>query len=112
MFDRTHFFDRPVKDKLRTYDIIQKIAADQGDDQATSCFLDYNYFKDYYKMIEIDLFKQQALDADPKVMQQINFTRHLNRNAAMFFIIEEAKETILYFSQETIRVLCVYLDLM
>ena len=37
------------------------------DDNATDCLLDYNYFSNYYKMIAIDLIKQQALDADPKV---------------------------------------------
>ena len=44
----------------------------------TSCLLDYNYFKKYYKMIAIDLTKQQALDADPKAIQKINFTENLN----------------------------------
>ena len=48
-------------------------------------------------MIAIDLSKQQALDADQKAIQQINFTGNLHREAAMFFIIEEAKETILDF---------------
>ena len=52
-------------------------------------------------MIAIDLNKQQALDADPKAMQQINFTGNLsgNNNILMFLIIEEAKENILDFSQ-------------
>ena len=50
-------------------------------------------------MIAIDLSKQQALDADPKAIQQINFTANLDRagNTAMLFIIEEAKETTLNF---------------
>ena len=56
-------------------------------------------------MIEIDLSKQQALDADPKAIQQINFTGNLSREAAtMFFVIEEAKETVLAFSQENVKV--------
>ena len=57
--------------------------------------------------IVIDLSKQLALDADPKAMQQISFTAHLDRNekATTFFIIEEVKETILDFSQATIKVL-------
>ena len=52
-------------------------------------------------MIAIDLNKQQALDPDPRAIQQINFTAHLDRagNTAMLFIIEEAKETVLDFSQ-------------
>ena len=56
-------------------------------------------------MIAIDLSKQQALDADPRAIQQINFTVNLDRagNTTMFFIIEEAKETVLDFSQGTIK---------
>ena len=58
-------------------------------------------------MFVIDLSKQQALDADPRAIQQINFTANLDRarNTAMFFIIEEAKETVLDFSQGTVKVL-------
>ena len=69
--------------------------------------LDYNYFKSYHKMIVIDLSKQQALDADPKVIQQINFNANLDRvgQTAMFFITEETKETVLDFSQGTVKVL-------
>ena len=57
-------------------------------------------------MIAIDLSKQQALDADPRAIQQINFTANLDRdgNTTMFFIIEEAKETVLKFSQGTVNV--------
>ena len=87
--------------------LLTKIATDQGDDYTTGCLLDYSYFKDYYKMIAVDLSKQQALDADPKAIQQINFTANLDRarNTTMFFIIEEAKETVLDFSQGTVKVL-------
>ena len=68
---------------------------------------DYNYFNNYNKMIATDLSKQQALNADPKAIQQIYFTANLDRdgNTTMFSNIEEAKETILDFSQETVKVL-------
>ena len=58
-------------------------------------------------MIAIDLSKQQALDTDPRAIQQINVTANLDRagNITMFFIIEEAKETLLDFSQGTVKVL-------
>ena len=58
-------------------------------------------------MIAIDLSKQQTLDADQRAIQQINFTANLNRqgNTTMFFIIEEVKETVLDFSQRTVKVL-------
>ena len=57
-------------------------------------------------MIAIDLSKQQTLDADPKAIQQINFTGNLNRAevATMFFIIEEVKETVLDFSHGNVKV--------
>ena len=81
------------------YENIRKIATDKGDDYTTGCLLDYSYFNQDYKMIAIDLIKQQALDADPRAIQQINFTANLDRdgNTTMFFIIEEAKETVLDF---------------
>ena len=68
--------------------------------------LDYSYFKDYQKIIAIDLSKQQVPDADPRAIQQISFTANLDRagNLTMFFIIEEAKETVLDFSQVTVKV--------
>ena len=57
-------------------------------------------------MIAIDLSKQEALDPDPKAIQQINFAANLDRrgNTTMFFIIEEVKETALDFSQGTVKV--------
>ena len=69
--------------------------------------LDYSYFNNYYKIIAIDLSKQQVFDADPRAIQQINFTANLDRagNTTMFFVIEEAKETVLNFSQETVKIL-------
>ena len=102
--------DQPVKSNMRTYDNIQKIATGQGDDYSTGCLLDYNYFNKYYEMIVIDLSKQQKLDTDPKSIQQINFTGNLDlaKGATMFFIIEEAKETILSFPQRTVKVLRIY----
>ena len=102
-----NFFDQPIKNNKITYDNIRKIATGQGDDYTTGCLLDYPYFADTYEMIAVDLSKQQALDADPRAIQQINFTTNLDRagNTRVYFILEEAKETILNFSQGTVKVL-------
>ena len=102
-----NFFDQPIKNNKITYDNIRKIATGQGDDYTTGCLLDYPHFKDTYKMIAVDLSKQQALDADPRAIQQVNFTANLDRagNTRVYFILEEAKETILDFSQGTVKVL-------
>ena len=87
--------------------ILEKFAIGQGDDYTTGCLLDYSYFNDHYKMIVIDLSKQQVFDGDPRGIQQTNFTANLNRagNAITSFIIEEAKGTILDFSQRTVKVI-------
>ena len=65
------------------------------------------YFQEHYKLIVKDLSKQQALDADPKAIQQIYFARNLERyeNEEIFFIIEKVKETILGCSQGTVKLL-------
>ena len=107
MINGENFFDKPIKNNKVTYDNIRKIATGQGDDYTTGCLLDYPYFADTYKMIAADLSKQHVLDAGPRVIQQINFTENLDRagNTRVYFILEEAKETILDFSQGTVKVL-------
>ena len=55
-----------------------KIATGHGDDYSTGCLIDYSYFMDTYKIIAVGLSKQQALDADPRAIQQINFTANLD----------------------------------
>ena len=100
MIDGRNFFDQPINSMTKTYENVRKIATGQGDDDyTTGCLLDYSYFKNHYKMIAMDLSKQQGLYADPRAIQQINFTANLDRigNKTMFFIIEESKETVLNF---------------
>ena len=100
MIDGRNVFDQPIDSMANTYENIRKVAIGHGDDYTTGCTLDYAYFKENYKTIAIDLGRQQELDADPRAIQQINFTANLDRagNTTIFFIIEEAKETIFKFS--------------
>ena len=107
IIDGKNFFDQPVQNDKVTNENIRKTATGQEYYYTTGCLLDYIYFKKYYKMIAIDLSKHQALDADPKAIQQINFTSNLDRaeNTRIYFILEEAKETVLEFSQGTGKVL-------
>ena len=99
MINGENIFDQPIKNNKVTYENIRNIATGQGDDYTTGCLLDYSYFTDTYKVIAVDLSKQQALDADPRAIQQINFTANLDRagNTRVYFNLEEAKETILDF---------------
>ena len=93
MIDGQKCFDQPLKNNIITYDNILKITAGQGNDYTTSSLLFYAYFNEQCKVSAVDLSKQQAFHADPKAIQQINFTGNLERagNTAMFFIIGEAK---------------------
>ena len=106
MIDGRNFFDQPIDSMAKIYENMRKIATGQGNDYTTGCLLDYPYFKDHYKMIAIDLNKQQALDVDPRAIQQTNFTAHLdkNGNTTILFIIEDVKETVFEFSQGTVKV--------
>ena len=70
MIDGKNFFDQPVKNNKVTYENIRQIATAQGNDYAIG-WLNYIYFKNYCKVIAVDLSKQQALDANPKAIQQI-----------------------------------------
>ena len=107
MINGENFFDQPIKDNKVTYENIREVAIGKGDDYTTGCLLDYLYFRDNYKMIAIDLSRQQALDPDPRKIQQINFTANLDRagNTRVYFILEESKETKLNFAQDTVKVL-------
>ena len=100
-----NFFDEPIKNDKITYENIRKVATGQGNDYTTGCLLDYAYLKNYYQMIAIDLSKQQELDADPRAVQQINFTANLDGNTIINFILEAVKETVLDFSQGIVKVL-------
>ena len=89
MINGENVFDQPIKNKKVTYDNIRNVCTGSG------------------KMIAVDLSKQQALDADLRAIQQINFTANLDRTGStrIYFILEEAKVTILNFSQGTVKVL-------
>ena len=99
MINGKKFFNQSVKNDKVTCENIRKIATGQGDDQI--------YFNNYYEMIAVDLSKQNALDVDPKAIQQINFSENLDRagNTRFYFILEEGKETVFEFSQGTVKVL-------
>ena len=107
MIDGRNFFDQPINSMSKTYENIRKIATGKGDDYTTGCLSDYSYFKENHKMFAVDLSRQNELDADPRAIQQIDFTANLDRagNTTIFFIIEETKETIFEFSLGTVKFL-------
>ena len=100
--DGKPFFEIPVKNKEEAYE--QIIEMSKNNDYTTGNLLDYEYFKDHYKEIAIDLSKQTELE-NPDLKQQINFIGKLEKNnATVFFIIEKKEETTLDFSQNSVVV--------
>ena len=100
MIDGRNVFDQPINDMNKTYENIRKVATGKGDDYTTGCLLDYCYFKENYKMIAVDLSKQQALDADPRAIHQINFTANLDRNKTIFLLLNKQNKLFLNFHKD------------
>ena len=105
IIDGRNFYDQPINDLVKQYNEIRKIATGQGDDYTTGCLLDYQYFKDHYNLIAIDLSKQKELDADWRAIQQIEFYGMLKSNSQLCTVLEKSKETVLQFSKGTANVL-------
>ena len=109
IIDKLAFFDLPIKTEEEAYEKITDTS--KNDEYTTGNLLDYDYFKKYYKLIAIDLSKQQVLQENEDLIQQINFIGRLdidanaNANANIFAIIEKKENTILEFSQNFANVL-------
>ena len=85
--------------------MIRKISTEKGDDYTKGCLIDYQYFKDHYQLIAVDLSKQKELDADLRAIQQIEFYGKLETNSQACAVLEKSKETVLEFYKGTAKVL-------
>ena len=103
--DGRNFYDQPINDSIKQYDEVRKVSTGQGDDYTTGCLLDFAYFEKNYRLIAADLSKQKAWDADPRVIQQIIFTGQASGNVAVYYILEQSKETLIKFSKGTTNLL-------
>ena len=103
IIDKLAFFDLPIKTEEEAYEKIIDIS--RNNEYTTGNLLDYGYFKKYYKLIAIDLSKQQVLQENEDLIQQINFIGRLTEAANVFIIIEKKENTILEFSQNFANVL-------
>ena len=95
MIDEKNFYDQPTNDLIKQYDEVRKVSTGHGDDHTTGSLLDYAYFKDNYRLIAVDLSKQNALDADPRAVQQIVFQGVVrgdnNKKIRLYTILEQLK---------------------
>ena len=106
IINKLAFFDLPIKTEEEAYEKIIDIS--KNNECTTGNLLDYDYFKKYYKLIAIDLSKQQVLQENEDLIQQINFIGRLEGAANVFIIIEKKENTILEFSQNFTNVLYNY----
>ena len=103
IIDKLAFFDLPIKTEEEAYEKIIDIS--RNNEYTAGKLLDYDYFKKYYKLIAIDLSKQQELEENEDLIQQINFIGRLEQAFNVFLIIEKKENTILEFSQNFANVL-------
>ena len=103
IIDKLAFFDLPIKTEAEPYEKIIDIT--RNNEFTTGNSSDYDYFKKHYKLIAIDLSKQQALQENEDLIQQINFIGRLENAALVFIIIEKKENTILGFSQNLANVI-------
>ena len=100
--DGKSFFDLPVKNEEEAQEKIIEIS--RNNDYTTGNLLAFAYFKEYYRLIAIDLSKQTKLK-DP---QQISFIGKIENQAhggSMFFIIEKSEESTFEFLQNSVNIL-------
>ena len=104
--DGRNFYDQSINDLIKQYEEVRKVSTGQGDDCTIGCLLDFAYFLKNCRLIAVDFSKQQALDADPKAIQQIIFTgKAPNNTIRIYYVLEKSKEAILEFAKGTIKVL-------
>ena len=80
LIEGRNFYDQPINDQVRKYGEIRNITTGKGDDCTTDCLLDYQYFNYHYQLTAPDPYKQKELDADPRVIQKIEFYGMLKTN--------------------------------
>ena len=105
LIDSRNFYDQSINDQIKKYEEIRKFAIGQRDDYTTGCLLDYQYLKDHYQSVAVDISKQKELDADPRAIQQIEFYGKLGTKSQVCTILKESKETVLEFYKGTAKVL-------
>ena len=103
IIDEISFFSLSIKTEEEAYEKIIDIS--RNNEYTTGSLLDYYYFKKHYKLIAIDLSKQQVLQENENLIQQINFIGRLTEAANVFIIIEKKENTILEFSQNLANVI-------
>ena len=104
IIDERNFYDNPIESDIEKYRELKKVMIGKGEDYTTGSLLDYDYFLKHYKLVAVDLSKQNELDADPRTIQEIEFKYMLQTDSIIYWVLEKSKETILEFYKGTVKV--------
>ena len=104
IIDGRNFYDNPIESDIEKYRELKKVMIGKREDYPTGSLLDYNYFKEHYKLVAVNLSKQKELDPDPRAIQQIEFKYMLETNSTIYWVLEKSKETILEFCKGNVKV--------
>ena len=105
--------EKTIDSEIKRYEEIRKLTTGQGEDYTTGCLLDYDYIKNHYRLMAVDLSRQKELDAYPKSIQQIEFVGQLKKvnntvnnpeSIFILMILEKRKEKRLKLSQGSLTV--------
>ena len=103
IIDGRHFYDNPIESDIEKYRELKKVMIGKGEDYTAESLLDFDYFKKHYKLVAVDLSKQEELDADPRAIQQIEFKYMFGTNSTIYWVLEKSKETISEFYRGTVK---------
>ena len=107
LIDERNIYEKSINDLIKQYDEIRKSATGQGDDYTTGCRLDYQYFKDHYQLITAYLSKKKELDADSRVIQQIEFYGMVNTKSKVCTVLVKSENAMLQFDKGKTKVLSI-----
>ena len=102
-----NFYDQNISNNFKKYEELRQVMTARAEDYTTGSLLDYDYWRNNYKLICCDLSKKKVLDSNPKANQQIEFIYKLDnntRNAQVLTVLEIEKETNLEFSKGIVKV--------
>ena len=103
IIDGRNFYDNPIESDIEKYRELKKVMIGKGEDYTTGSLLDYDYFKKHYQLVAIDLSKQKELDADPRLIQQIEFKYMLGTNQLFTGYSKSLKKLYWKFTKELLK---------
>ena len=94
-----NFYDQAIDTDIKQYKEIRKLTTGQGEDYTTGCLLDYEFIKNCYRLIAVNLSRQKTIDADPKAIQEIEFVRQLKNEDGVNAVRTQSMFVLMIFKK-------------